>query len=49
MGFKSSHSGGAQFVFCDGSVHFLSDSIDQTTYQALGDRHDGVTVDVGSL
>ena len=49
MGFKSSHSGRAQFVFCDGSVHFLSDGIDQTTYQALGDRHDGVSVDVGSL
>jgi prepilin-type N-terminal cleavage/methylation domain-containing protein/prepilin-type processing-associated H-X9-DG protein len=42
MGFKSAHPGGAQFVFCDGSVHFLTELIDHTTYQALGDRHDGV-------
>jgi prepilin-type processing-associated H-X9-DG protein len=48
MGFKSSHPGGAQFVFCDGSVHFLADDINQTTYQALGDRHDGVMVDASS-
>lgn len=41
MGFKSSHVGGVQFVFCDGSVHFLTDEIDHTTYQALGDRQDG--------
>ncbi|MEK6247544.1 MAG: DUF1559 domain-containing protein, partial [Planctomycetales bacterium] len=44
QGFKSSHTGGAQFVFCDGSVHFLSENIDMPTYQALGDRRDGTTV-----
>ncbi|NQT39430.1 MAG: DUF1559 domain-containing protein [Planctomycetes bacterium] len=41
MGFRSRHAGGCQFVFCDGSVHFLSESIDYETYQKLGDRHDG--------
>lgn len=41
QGFKSQHKGGAQFVFTDGSVQFLSDSIDYMTYQRLGDRRDG--------
>lgn len=41
QGFKSQHKGGAQFVFVDGSVQFLSDSIDYLTYQRLGDRRDG--------
>jgi prepilin-type processing-associated H-X9-DG protein len=39
-GFKSNHSGGAMFVFADGSVHFLSQSIDHRTYQYLGCRDD---------
>jgi prepilin-type N-terminal cleavage/methylation domain-containing protein/prepilin-type processing-associated H-X9-DG protein len=43
-GFKSLHSGGVNFVFCDGSAHFLNDSIDYTTYQRLGARSDGETV-----
>jgi prepilin-type processing-associated H-X9-DG protein len=41
QGFKSRHKGGAQFVFCDGSVQFLSENIDYITYQRLGDRRDG--------
>jgi prepilin-type N-terminal cleavage/methylation domain-containing protein/prepilin-type processing-associated H-X9-DG protein len=41
QGFKSKHPGGAQFVFCDGSVHFLNQSIQYRTYQQLGDRRDG--------
>jgi prepilin-type N-terminal cleavage/methylation domain-containing protein/prepilin-type processing-associated H-X9-DG protein len=41
MGFKSLHPNGAMFVFCDGSVHFLPQNIDHTTYQMLGDRQDG--------
>ena len=35
MGFKSRHAGGANFALCDGSVHFLQESIDYTTYQRL--------------
>jgi prepilin-type N-terminal cleavage/methylation domain-containing protein/prepilin-type processing-associated H-X9-DG protein len=41
QGFKSQHKGGAQFVFCDGSVQFLTENIDYITYQRLGDRRDG--------
>ncbi len=40
-GFKSLHPGGAMFVFCDGSVHFLSQNIEYRNYQRLGDRRDG--------
>ncbi len=44
QGFKSSHPGGAQFVFADGSVQFLSETIDYMTYQRLGCRRDGLPV-----
>jgi prepilin-type processing-associated H-X9-DG protein len=37
--FGSFHSGGANFVFGDGSVHFLNDAIDIDTYLALGSRN----------
>jgi prepilin-type N-terminal cleavage/methylation domain-containing protein/prepilin-type processing-associated H-X9-DG protein len=40
-GFKSRHTGGANFLFGDGSVHFLNESIDMRTYQLLGCRNDG--------
>ena len=40
-GFKSRHTGGVNFVFCDGSVHFISQNIDKGTYQKLGCRNDG--------
>jgi prepilin-type N-terminal cleavage/methylation domain-containing protein/prepilin-type processing-associated H-X9-DG protein len=43
-GFKSNHTGGANFVFVDGSVHFIRDSIDMRTYQYLGHRADGQPV-----
>lgn len=39
--FASMHPGGAQFVFCDGSVQFIQESIDLATYQNLANRHDG--------
>ncbi|WP_449314233.1 DUF1559 family PulG-like putative transporter [Roseimaritima ulvae] len=39
--FKSQHPGGAQFVLCDGSVRFIPETVDYTTYQKLGGRNDG--------
>ncbi|HCP84254.1 MAG TPA: hypothetical protein DIT88_07610 [Planctomycetaceae bacterium] len=39
--FANHYKGGAQFVFVDGSVQFLAESIDYMTYQRLGDRRDG--------
>jgi len=33
--FGSRHPGGAQFVFCDASVKFISDGIDPLVFQAL--------------
>jgi prepilin-type N-terminal cleavage/methylation domain-containing protein len=41
FGFKSNHKGGANFVFGDGSVHFIAQTIDMQTYQWLGCRNDG--------
>ena len=38
-GYKSDHPGGANFVMCDGSVHFIPDSIDYVLYNALGSRN----------
>jgi prepilin-type N-terminal cleavage/methylation domain-containing protein/prepilin-type processing-associated H-X9-DG protein len=43
-GFKSRHVHGANFAFVDGSIHFLSESIDHRTYQLLGCRNDGQAV-----
>ncbi len=33
--FRSDHPGGCNFVYADGSVHFLSDNIDMVNYRAL--------------
>jgi prepilin-type N-terminal cleavage/methylation domain-containing protein/prepilin-type processing-associated H-X9-DG protein len=44
-GFKSRHPGGSNFALADGSVHFISDSIDYRNYQRLGDRRDGEAVE----
>jgi prepilin-type N-terminal cleavage/methylation domain-containing protein len=37
------HTGGAQFVMGDGSVHFLSENMDMSTYQAISTRAEGET------
>ncbi len=38
--FSSFHKGGAQFVFADGSTHFLSENLDGTIISNLADRAD---------
>jgi prepilin-type N-terminal cleavage/methylation domain-containing protein/prepilin-type processing-associated H-X9-DG protein len=43
-GFSSSHRGGANFTFGDGSVRFLSDSIRSKVYRCLANRADGEIV-----
>ena len=42
--FRSRHPAGAQFVFADGSVHFIAETIDYKMYQRLGGRRDGYAV-----
>jgi prepilin-type processing-associated H-X9-DG protein len=44
VGFKSAHPGGAQFLFGDGSVRLLHESIDHQLYQYLGAKADGQIV-----
>ena len=46
FGYKSRHPGGANFVFGDGAVHFLSETINYCLYQRLGHRMDGEPVTV---
>jgi len=42
--FNSQHSGGAQFVLCDGSVRFISENINYLTLMRLAYIHDGEPV-----
>lgn len=44
VGFRSAHPGGGQFLLGDGSVRFVSETIDYATYQALGGKSDGIPV-----
>ncbi|MFN3194136.1 MAG: DUF1559 domain-containing protein [Aureliella sp.] len=45
-GFSSYHTGGAQFVFADGSVQFLSENIEQELLENLANRADGTLIDL---
>ena len=42
---SSNHLGGAQFVKVDGSVHFVSESIEHLTFQNYANRGDGAPVE----
>ena len=42
--FRSGHAGGCNFLFCDGTVKFIRQSIDMPTYKALGSRSGGEVV-----
>jgi prepilin-type N-terminal cleavage/methylation domain-containing protein/prepilin-type processing-associated H-X9-DG protein len=44
FGFKSQHSGGINAGFADGSVRFISENIDITTYRAYGSIDGGEVV-----
>jgi len=43
-GFRSKHIGGAQFLMADGSVRFISQTVDMIVFSALGTRAGGETV-----
>ena len=43
--FASRHPGGAHFGYADGSVHFLNETINFTTLQALATKDGGEVVD----
>lgn len=41
---RSTHTGGAHLLMCDGSVHFLSENMSLEVYQALGTKQGGEVV-----
>ena len=47
--FGSAHYGAAHFSMCDGSVRRISYSVDPPTFQNLGSRNDGQTIDLSKL
>jgi prepilin-type N-terminal cleavage/methylation domain-containing protein len=44
VGFRSAHAGAAHFLFGDGAVHLLAETIDHQMYQYLGAKNDGQSV-----
>ena len=46
MGARSLHTGGVQVTYCDGHVAFITDSIDFTTWNALGTAAGGEVASV---
>jgi prepilin-type processing-associated H-X9-DG protein len=47
--YRSLHAGGAHFLMCDGSVHFITDTIDASIYTAMSSKAGGETVVNGAL
>ncbi len=47
--FRSQHPGGAQFVFCDGSVHMLNETMDYFIFCSLNFISDGNSVQIDNL
>ncbi|HZZ81760.1 MAG TPA: DUF1559 domain-containing protein [Gemmataceae bacterium] len=47
--FGSNHDGGANFVFCDATVHFISNSVSAANYRAMGTRIVGDQVDMSGF
>ncbi len=43
--FRSDHPGGAQFLMCDGSVHFIQEDVDRVRYRALSTYAGGEVVE----
>jgi len=44
IGFNSYHTGGAHFLMGDGTVRFITENLDERTYQNLSRRSDGATL-----
>ncbi len=42
--FRSDHAGGSQFVYVDGSTHFIPDEVSKLTLQNLANRMDGMQI-----
>ena len=47
--FSSRHPQGAQFLLCDGSAHFVSQTVNVGVFQALGTMNGGETIDADFL